>query len=346
MRKNFFRLGIFFFPLLCLVMIFNYRMDPAELFHSSGAQAARLMLTGKSVASASGNFNEREKMDYLIKNMDAVEYVVMGPSLSITIDKDMARTESFANLSISSMRLEELLRAVAIMKQYDVLPKKMLICFDMSWFTLPVETEHFSELLDMDQLNVFYGSSTSGIFNHWKELFSLTYFQDSISYCLQNGIPEAGKVFVPPADYTGAYWKADGTHVYAEAARSQTVEGAKQRASEYSFPEACEHPLNEHNVVLLEECLSYLQQQGVAIKIMQVPYHPVLWERVQQVDDEREKVRQFDADVRSLAERLGIPVVGGQFYETLPGCSEEDFLDGRHMRAESIRTLFDLRIEG
>lgn len=344
MCKNILRFVIFFLPLIGLVLFFNYRVDPAGLLEPSGKYAAELMLAGNNAAPVSGNLNEREKMDYLLQNMDAVEYAVLGPSLSITVDKEMAHDFSFANLSISGMKLIEFLRAVAIMDQRGILPEKMLVCFDMSWFTTRVDVEHFSELLASDEVRVTDSSSARDILNHWERLLSLTYFQDSISSFLENGMPPAEKVFVPPADYTGAYWQADGTRIYAQDYQNTTADTAKQIAQEYTFSEEYDGEIDEHNIILLEESLSYLQQQGVAIKIMQVPYHPILWERVQQMEDEREKVMRFEEEVLMLAECLSIPVVGSQCYQNLPGCSEEDFWDARHMRRESIRELFDLRI--
>ena len=343
MYKNILRLTAFFFPLLCLLLFFNYRVDPAGFFDSSGKQIAELMLNGSNAAPVSGNCNERQKLDYLLQNMDAVEYTVLGPSLSITVDKEMAGEPSFANLSISGMALNEFLRAVAIMSQRDILPQKMLICFDMAWFTAQLGGESFSELLVTDGLRVSDNSTASGVMNHWKELLSLTYFQDSISSFWKNEA-SAQKVFVPSESYTGPYWQTDGTYVYAQDYQNVTVNDAKQKAQDYIFSETYDRAIDEHNIAILEECLSYLQQQGVMIKIMQVPYHPVLWEQVQQMEEESEKVLRYEEEVLSLAKRRSITVVGSQCYQNLPGCSEEDFWDARHMRCESIRDLFDLHI--
>lgn len=92
--------------------------------------------------------------------------------------------------------------------------------------------------------------------------------------------------------------------------------------------------LSEINCDMLERTIDYLQDKGVQVTFFLPPYHPFVYDYLKN-NEKYKMVLAAEIYFRDLAAKKEIDVYGSYDPKEL-GCTEEDFLDGMHMKRERI----------
>ena len=102
-------------PLLIVLAGINFYEDPSNIFHDASKEIANAILEGKEAYFGSGNGNERKVKQYLIEGMPKdIECVTIGPSLSLGIRRSNVGTDSYYNLSASSLNFNDIMAEFAL----------------------------------------------------------------------------------------------------------------------------------------------------------------------------------------------------------------------------------------
>ena len=130
----------------------------------------------------------------------------------------------------------------------------------------------------------------------------------------------------------------DGTHIPSAEARAKDAEPLARKyisGNVYSLGK-----YEELDVALQTEIkafISYLQAQGIEVVLYLTPYHPLVYSYLR--DSEKYKI-VLDAEkyFREVAAEYELTIVGSYDPERC-GLSNEDFLDGMHMRREPVERI-------
>ena len=356
MNKNKWLRLLLFIPLLLLVPLTNYFVDPASLFHvGEEKKMAELILAGNNVNPPTANFDEREVKKQLIINMpEHVKCVVIGTSLVMEIDRDIVKEDSFYNLALSGAELYDYLPQFALIDGYDKKIDKIILsfdswCFDRQLISYIEDIRKLTEYSDyfIDKINendnaVFpeeTKQTESFYFENIKQLFSLSYFQSSLNYLFKRGLRKP--VGVVSDDYEYEYYKSDASWHSSQEVLSReedyVIEDANYYDTEHYFTPG-EHIDAEYREIF-EKSIDYLvNEKGIEIVLFMCPLSPALWEQYD--EDEMPILPEMEDFAQEFADKYGVKLVGS-FNPHDIGVSNSDFYDCRHMRSEAIDEFFD-----
>lgn len=138
----------------------------------------------------------------------------------------------------------------------------------------------------------------------------------------------------PEKDVEGNIRYTDGSIEYNLDFRDRSVQEADEDARMYVSGAIYQienyNELSRENCLLLEKMVEYLQTKETEVIFYLPPYHPIVYDYIKRNKD-YEMVLEAETYFRSLAKEKGIDIYGS--YD--PGrmdCTEDDFLDGMHMR--------------
>ena len=101
-----------------------------------------------------------------------------------------------------------------------------------------------------------------------------------------------------------------------------------------NFPE-----LSEEYTRQFEKFIEYLQGKGIDIIFYLPPYHPYIIEAALADYDTYHGLFDVEVYLKGVAEKYGIPLYGSYNPYALD-LTNIDFMDGLHLRQESIRKIF------
>lgn len=360
--KRLIRFLLFSVPVLGFLIFVNYKADPGNLFGAAPEKMVELFMQGKSAYVKSGNVEEREVDKKIIEALDeAPECIAVGPSLVRWVNSDMVGSDNFYNLGMSSGNGYDVLAIFGQLEHNGKMPEQVLFCVDTLFFDKTVMENNKTWLryeddvqyaLDMIGSETELDDSRLEILEsqtaRYRQLISLAYFQSSMEYISVNGISSEAKIGEPDKDYEGAYYLKDNARVSSYAVENISREDVEEIMGKYisgrsnSTLDNAVTP-NEHldagQVDNFKRLITYLQEHGVEIKFFIHPFSPLVWDYIEE-SGEYPMVEELENFIREYAAEKEIPITGSYDpYEV--GCSNEDFQDYRHMKAESLYKYFD-----
>lgn len=356
-KKKWIGMALFALPIILLLTGVNYIADPANLFHDFTDELTDAIITGKEVQILSNNSDEREISKQLIEKMpDEIDCLVLGPSLSLTIGKEMTGEETFYNLSMSSADYYDLLAMIALLKLNNKQVDRMIICFDSRLFDDAVikgDGRH-DKLMEYslwmeDLLNNPNSSagpkppktSKGSTLNNLPQLFSISYFQNSVSYLKTNGTGVLGDRWqIADPNSTASRYLADYSILYGADQEDTTVEEVieasriywlEANVTEYTYA-------NPDKLATFEKLIQLFQKGGTEVELFLCPFAPALWDRIG--EDHYPMLFQLEEEAARLAETYDLKVTGS--YDPYKvGLDNEHFYDSRHVRRSAIAEYFD-----
>ncbi len=325
------------------VAVFNYAADPGNIFGKNPMikACAEWLLDGHDVA-VTQNFDDRLFQKYMIEHdARAYEVVVLGSSRSMGIGKDLFSEASLKNYSVSAASLEDDIALYFLYEQFHGTPQRVVICADAwllnrnnkktRWRTLAEEymmgcskllgQTVYTEVVDVER---------------YKQLFSWAYFTEGVKqaresfgggYCLaddKTAIPFNADIICP-----------DGSHIPSakEQANNAAVEARTYISGRvYGLEEF--DVLDDEFQTQMKGFLSYLRRHGIEVVLYLPPYHPIVYSHFLETG-KYQRVIDTERYFRECALEYRCSVMGS--YDPMKcGVSNEDFLDGMHLRREAM----------
>lgn len=315
-----------FLPLLALVMGVNYTVDPANLFHPAvmERQVADWLASGQNVAGLS-DYDERKLQLYWVERLKAPRAtLVMGSSRAMGVSGP-----ELLNHSVSGATLPDYLAVGQLYRDRGWTPKKLVVVADPWLFNrMNRETRWKSLSPQYTKARQELGLATPAG-SGWRldlalELVSPSYFQASLEKLFRRSSP--GDV-VPTTAWEGeqAIKHADGSLLYGQSAREESVESVRARAIKQitTPPVYGLERYEELDPDLQHEFEVWLRSwKGVEVELVLPPYHPEAWSRIT-ASPRFARVPEAETWLRSL----GYPVRGSYAPQ---GLTEADFYDFQH----------------
>jgi competence protein ComGF len=196
MDKFLFKL-IYLVPVIFVVVLTNYNVDPANLFSNKRSNQDSLsyelqilnnILEGYNVTNLD-TYDERVFNKKFIQSIVvAPETVILGSSRSQLINKDIFDCDQLINNSVTGATLEDIIALFNIYENNHLKPHKILLEISPwmlndnneqdRWSVLEDEYNSFLEKLDKNEID----EKKILINPKYKELISFEYFQESINY--------------------------------------------------------------------------------------------------------------------------------------------------------------------
>lgn len=356
-KKKWIGMALFALPIILLLTGVNYIVDPANLYHDFADELTDALIAGQEVQILSNNSDEREISKQLIEKMpQKIDCLVLGPSLSLTIGREMTDTETFYNLSMSSADYYDLLAMIALLKINDKQVDRMIICFDSRLFDDAVikgDGRHdklmdyslwMEELLNnpnSDAESKLPKVNNASTLSNLSQLFSISYFQNSVNYLKANGTGVTGDRWqLADPGSTASKYLADYSILYGadqeditaeEVIEASRIYWLEANVTEYTYA-------NPDKLTTFEKLIQHLQAQGTEVELFLCPFAPALWDRIGA--DHYPMLFQLEKEAARLAEAYHLKVTGS--YDPYKvGLGNEHFYDSRHVRRSAIAEYFD-----
>lgn len=351
-----------FLPIVILLPVINYIVDPGEVFRSSCRSMAKYWLQGNDVAFTNDNGDIRQFKKYVITGIDTehIDCIVVGPSLSMGIQAKTVGEDNVLNISVNNATFYDMIGELGFLdvlgKRYD----RLIMCLDSGFFTcgeaekgahhpafMPY-ADYLLECLDGAEppVPVLTAEEQEAQISWQTKLataFSVSYFQSSVDVIRTKDAWWAGVLrddeylIVDRNTRTSSYYRyPDCSFVFEQSATAADV--AKLIRS-YEIPAAYQQHINAYNVEYLDKLIDWLLKRGVKIQLWICPFPQSLWDRF-----DLEKY-PLAAEIEECVQDLGkkypeIKVIGS--YDPYPyGITDADFSDQRHIRLDCIERCFD-----
>lgn len=361
MKKRWFHLFAIV-PLIGILLVTNIYEDPANIFHNDSVSIANAILDGNATYFESGNGDERAVKLALIEGMPKhVECITIGPSLSMGIRNFNVGTDSYYNLSASSLNFYEYLAEFGLLQINDVHADRVIFCVDTYFFDENMYLQgsinddmmkyaaYMQELLDGNSPNIPSKNTWEDLRVQLEQAFSITYFQSSVAFIQSNNsykLPNKRWGIVDENTENFAHYLSDASWVYDLPYRSRTAEEVLTESDQYNIEKQFskgEH-ISEYSMEIFNKLIDYLQGQGTVVEFYLCPLSPALWDRMESNSDADKYfiLDEVETFALKVANEKGIKVTGS-YNPYNVGITNADFLDARHVRHDMLEKYFDFK---
>jgi hypothetical protein len=326
-----------------MVSLTNYLVDPANIFSSKQYVdgIAVILSLGHNVDNIA-NYNERLLQEERISNLTKTpDIIILGSSRVMEIGSDFFPGKTVLNCGVSHANIHDLVAVVGLLDSLRQLPPEVFINIDpdlvgaggtTEWQTLKIYHDYFIRkyIQGNGWANDHYGSNEA---HKLSSLISFPYFKKSVDFLFAGGSKKYSDVGVERPRTHGRF--SDGTICYpfsythpdtAKVSSDAKITGLKQGISE---PDSA-------RLFLLNAMIDFLQQKGVKIHFVMLPFHPDFYQAVNTNQPLLwEKYR--DLFIR-IAGRKNSMIVGN--FNALPlKIERKSFYDMYHCSKEAIKTI-------
>lgn len=358
MKRFLFKLTAFA-PVIMLVICVNIKIDPANLFKEEYEEkAVKILLSGQNVAGMT-NFDERTfQKDFIIESEGCPDTIIIGSSRVMEIGEEVMDTKDFKNHGMSGAGLMDYLGIIGVYQSKREAPNRVIIGVDPWILNGAAEDSRYKTIQEYADgfINIMEGKNQNismYFYNLGKklqksiQLFSLSYFQNSIKEVIHN--PYTGKD--TEYNFWGTYEKKvdvgiryiDGSIEYAAENRNRNVEDVDALARDYIAGEIYQlenyTELSVKNQNLLEQMVDYFQKKNIKVIFYLPPYHPYVYHYIVGHEDYH-MVLEAENYFRKLANEKKIPLYGS-YDPQIMGYVEADFMDGMHLKRAKLKRAFE-----
>ena len=347
--KNFMKKGlIFIIPLVILIILTNYFIDPANLFSSEFEKELAKILINDQNAAGVYNYDERIFQKEYIERMDKTkETAVLGSSRSLQIREEMIKNDGFFNHGVSGAVLEDYIAITKIYRENDKLPEKIILGLnpwifnkyniEERWRSIE---EYYYSFFDQDyQQDESFMEQYFG--RNFRQLFSAIYFQASFETLIKGqafkDIEETEtELLAEPVKLT------DGSLVYQRPRKNISAEDAEIEAQNYIRNGV--YSLENYSEIdaeyrqQFEKLIEFYQSEEIELIFYLAPYHPLVYNYLEK-NDKYHIIYEVEEYIRKFAAKNDIQVVGDYNPAEL-GLDRNDFHDGMHPRESVMERLF------
>ena len=341
MKKLFVRLLVIILPVGLMVGLFNYFVDPANIFAPASyiGGIADILSRGHNVNNLS-NYNERLLQEQLLKKQEKpVDVMILGSSRVMEIGSDFFPGRTVLNCGVSHGNINDLVSIVGLADSLGRLPQEVVIGLDhfligqgasREWKSLYAYRQYF--LSKYDTLGGRYADAeSSDPPKKLISLLSLDYFKSSIDFFskrISKKYFDVGKE-IPSASGRLSDGTVHYTDAYANPDTLKTAIDARVTGLKLGIP-----LMDTTRIVLFDKLLDFLQQKKIKVSFVMIPYHPEFYKALQQ---RQGALLSVYADLfRSTAERRHIPMIGSFDADGL-GMPRKYFYDLYHCSRLAIK---------
>jgi hypothetical protein len=352
---RFFRRVALFLPIIIAIPYINYKVDPAKVYQSKSYEKgmALILASGRNVANAGNNYDERLLKKYLIESVaSAPDVGVIGSSRSMQVSSTSFNGADLINASVSGASVEDFLGLLYVFSHNGKLPKTVVLGLDpwlvnensdkTRWTSIKDDAYRMLSILRLHPKSIKSPFISDRLFN----LFSFSYLQASIKewprktkeetpqypfFATDSSEAGEGSIIskdhlIYPTSVSGLPLK-DVNSAAINYAEAQTVYGL------YGFSR-----IDKERLAILDSIVKYLSARQVRVLLFLPPYHPLAYARMMSRDDTK-IIADVETAYRAIARKNGV-ILLGSFDPTRCGVKDADFFDGMHPKKSAVDRVF------
>ncbi|MBF0216888.1 MAG: hypothetical protein HQL30_07855 [Candidatus Omnitrophica bacterium] len=355
-----------FLPLVILLVLVNYIVDPAAIFTSDDTMRdiASRLLRNENVAILSDH-NDRLLQKFYIEGLtERNEVVVFGSSRSHQIGERLFPGRTFHNNSVMASTLGDYIGLLELYREKGLLPRTVVLGVDPwifnehnhveTWRTLDIYTYNFFSFVGL-----YAGSPASSLLNDintrvfkiykYSQLLSISYFQSALqrlrSLARDDHKGSLLRVRYYPTgrtDLDADVELSDGSMLASRSSRMrENDEILRNVKAAFILGHFARQAFSRRDPKLTHEFevfVKYLLREKIQVVIWLAPYHPYAYD-ILSASDKYSVINEVENYVRDFADGNGIPVIGS-YGPKACGMTESDFSDAIHLKRESVNKMF------
>lgn len=351
MKKWIIRCLILFVPIMALVALTNYFVDPANIYHASMTDYIIDGLKDYEAVEIVGDFDEGKLLEKKIASMDKTAPVmVMGSSHVLYVDWQF---DEYENIGMSGEFLDDYYATVGLLDKYDRLPETLIIGVDPYIFMdgLGIRQESLNSYAADAKAMISGNKRKGGFFENgelkkFKELFSFSYFQSSVQAKINginasyvNGVNDTGE---------GEYPKilANGKRIPAVYSYNSVID--MDNAADWDISVGAVYCMTDFEELSSkqtgewEALLDYLISKNVEVVLYLPCWYPNYYNEFV-TNDKFGGVIKAEEYLKAEAFKRGIRVCGSYNPEAC-GIVKEDYMDHFHLNPKGGLKNFEAQI--
>ena len=348
---------LLFLPIFLGMMFVSYRVDPSGLFWGAGFErmVCDYMLDGKYVDGYQ-QLDGRELNEIYARECDySPQVLVNGSSRTLQIDSSFVNGKTLYNAANVGADIYDFFNSYYIFSKEGKEPEIFLMGID-PWIFNDGE-ENLDERSNPQLFNEFivevmgYESSGYTPENELEEFTALldpSYFQASVdTYFRNKDVSNQPKIVDENEIYnrTDIIKSPDGSIIYDLNFRTRPQEvadgDALTAANNDLLRMADFDELSPYYKQLFEDFIKYLQAKNIKIIFFLPSYHHYLYWTAQDNYEKYHCLFEVEEYIRRLGELYEIPVYGSYDPDAV-GLTNKDFMDGLHLRYESLKKVIPI----
>ncbi len=374
--KDIFKLVIFLFPIMLIIALTNYFIDPGNIYKTRSFEdgIVATLLSGRNAAFplSMSQIDEvkilRSMTTHLMKDPDLI---VLGSSRSLPLNNGMIKVNGFYNASMTSASIGDLVAIYNILEKKEIHPKILLISIDPDLFVLnpwPRDdfTKDFTDLLNRLGMKISFKIKSliqykiiRSHLENFLELFSPAYFQDSIKFLMAKNYDTKAefnnrkiqKRDIRKVSYWATYDKhAKGGVIFPDASREFGNEQInckgqvksniiKANIQEMPRIKTKAHLILPNSKNLFEAFVFYLQRNKIKLVFLLVPEHSLTYKYEYDLFGNQSAPIIVEDYIRGFAAKNHIRVWGSYNLQNT-NFTDNDMIDHHHPNRGSMYKLF------
>ncbi|MBR5874000.1 MAG: hypothetical protein IKY90_04600 [Oscillospiraceae bacterium] len=345
---------LLFLPIFLGMMFVSYRVDPSGLFWGAGFErmVCDYMLQGQYVDGYQ-QLDGRELNEIYARECEkAPQILVNGSSRTLQIDSSFADGKTLYNAANVGADVYDFFNSYYIFAKESKEPEIFVMGIDPWIFNDGKENidersnkEMFNEFLVeiMDYESTEY--TPENPMEKYKALLDPSYFQASVDTYFRNQNTENQPEIVPMEEVYNnkdIVKSPDGSIVYDLNFRTrpqETADGDALTASVNDLLRMTDYDqLDPYYTQLFEDFIEYLQQKDIKIIFFLPSFHHYIYWAAQADMGKYHCLFKVEDYIKSTGDKYGIPVYGSYDPDAV-GLTNKDFMDGYHMRYESLKKV-------
>lgn len=354
MKKFIKKSFIFLIPVILIVALTNYLVDPAHIFNDDYEKGmVEIIKDGNNIANTS-NYDARlfQKI-YIEKLLDPKDVIVIGSSRSMQIRKELFINDFFNN-SVPGAILEDYIAITQLYYANDKLPNKVILGVDpwifnknhgqTRWETLEENYRNFFKHNDIDNGKFLKKPLLNTIFeNNLLNLFSIKYFQESIKYLSSGNYYNEDYFSTQEKELSSKIKLDDGSLVYGSDFRKADINEINNKAKNYINGRIYSIEnfkiINDVYLEQFEALVSFYKSKNIKVILFLPPYHPTVYNYINN-NPEYKMIEKVELYLKEFACKNNIKIIGSYNPNEL-NLNCDSFYDGMHPKEEVMEKLFN-----
>jgi hypothetical protein len=341
MKRFIYKIIFFALPILTVVFLVNYFGDAARLFDNNfEKQMVKILVNGQYITNIN-NYDERLFQKELISNKETKpNIVIIGSSRAMLINSDYFPNNKLVNNSVSGASLEDIVGIYQMYKENKKLPQKIIIGIDPWTFNQNNNQKRWMSIANFYNRFQKHSNKEENSFFKYKELFSFSYFQNSIKM-----VPSLLKGNIQPKATREKYNVSptklkDGSLVYGNSFRNASPNQIENKMNSYISGNSV-YSLGDFNVISnsiwneFEKLIADMKKNNIKVEFFLAPYAPIVYDKIKH---HYPKVLETEVRINNFAKSSDI-MLYGSFDPVKLGMDSNYFYDGMHCKESGIKTI-------
>lgn len=347
-------ISIIFFMVPCLMMLFNFQVDPNRRYQFSieADDLERLASSEDLILVLPPNHDDRALLKKFIPNAVLPEIIVMGGSRVANVQAEFFKrpwNSKLLNVSVTEGTVRDYVALWELIEQSGHKPKIVFICVEEQSMNSYSQNSKYLSLYEYYTSFFHEGYSLRhqflGLTTNLKDLLSMETTIASIKILLHPRIVAGTGEVVPRAGYDRSLLAK--THSFSTLSRindenldSQVIL-SKAQANGLGEVKVFEkwNPDDRTGYAHLEALIRRIKRIGAMPVLVGMPYHPVAYDMIRRNPKAYQNMLLFVDELKHIANREGI-----FFYDAIEthhsDFKHDQFYDGVHLRMKDNDVLF------